>query len=146
MQALLMQALFMRAYQEMADDMRQYQITRNGKNTPLAMTILAWDKEIILASSQKGPNSFSYGFADTEVRLALQRCHDSHREGPSGADARHKMQGKCGEEMASHLYYLFNKGRPLGTRGAVVGTMVADNTNDPPEATDPCGVDGEVGS
>lgn len=136
------------AHNEVFDDMRQYDLQRNTKNTPLAMSILAWDNEIILASSQKGQNSFSYGVANTPVWQALERCQIvSQREGPNGINRPHKNDGKCGEEMASHLYYLFNQGRPLGERGAVVGTVLGGSPgDDKPQATNPCGIEGEVGS
>lgn len=51
--------------------------------------------------------------------------------------------GKCGEEIAAHLYYLFNEGRPLTERGAVVDTLGADRLNNAmPYQKDPCGVEG----
>lgn len=134
------------AYRGMSNDMQQYGLSRNTKSTPLAMSILAWDHEIILASSQKGPNSFSYEVLDTPVKEALQRCQAAARDGPTGVDKPHKMQGKCGEEMAAHLYYLFNQGRPLKDRGAVVGTFGADTLTSTPRQKDPCGAEGEVSS
>ncbi len=128
------------AWNEMHPDMAQYGITRSKNLTPLAMSILAFDNEIILASSQKGKQSFSYAGPETPVSRALNACQLLSAEKTS-VSRPHKNQGKCGEEMAAHIFYLLYPGQDLASRNAVVGTWVADDhTSTLPVRTDPCGI------
>jgi hypothetical protein len=121
--------------------MVQYNIVRSKGKTPLAMSILAWGNEIILSSSQKGQQSFSYDGPDTPVKRSLQLSQATWvRESRTSADVLHRREGKCGEGMAAHLYYLFND-QPLSSRDAVIGTWAANNKDEDPKRADPCGDD-----
>ncbi|KAL2131056.1 hypothetical protein VTI74DRAFT_5595 [Chaetomium olivicolor] len=108
------------------------------------MSILAWGNEIILTSSQKGSQSFSYNGPDTPLQRSLQLCQAVVWQDVTGAVGVHKNQGKCGEEMAVHLYYKLNLEKPLKDLSpqAVVGTWVADDIAhlSEPIRTDPCGI------
>ncbi|KAK3896774.1 hypothetical protein C8A05DRAFT_20327 [Staphylotrichum tortipilum] len=128
------------AWNEIHPDMAQYGIPRTKNLTPLAMSILAFDNEIILASSQKGKQSFSYASPENPVSRALNACQIMSAEKTS-VSKRHKNQGKCGEEMAAHIFYRLYPGQDLASRNAVVGTWVADNhLSTVPVRTDPCGI------
>lgn len=104
------------------------------------MVVLGWGNELILASSQKGPQSFSYDGPDTPVKHALQICQATWQgNSPTSADRPHRTQGKCAEEMAAQLYYMFNQA-PLKDQQARPGAWVGHAKRpDEPEKTDPCG-------
>ena len=144
------------AYDEIQPDMEQYGMRFAQQWAPGAMTILAWDNEIILASSQKGPQSFTYDYQGedaTPVLAQLNECQtqlqllleSESREGEeTPVVGIHRTSGKCGEEMAAHLYYLYNQGRPLRDRHAVVGTVVTAVIGQKPNPKNPCGDDNGV--
>ncbi|KAF3398635.1 hypothetical protein DPV78_007101 [Talaromyces pinophilus] len=80
--------------------MSQYQVGKRFK--PGALTILAWGNEIILASSQKGSNSFTYEGEPSKVLEILQMCQTTYLENyKAGTATGHRTQGKCGEEMSA---------------------------------------------
>ncbi|KAI0403814.1 hypothetical protein F4802DRAFT_279354 [Xylaria palmicola] len=89
--------------------------------------VLAWGNEIILASSQKGKNYFSYEYKQTPVLGSLELCQIIWRDdGPGGGttDEKHRTEGKCGEPMAAHLYYSLDATTPLSKQQARVATVV----------------------
>lgn len=129
------------AYSFLEADMNQYGISIK-KQKPGAMTVIAWGNEIIFASSQKGI-SFTYEGDQTEVSLSLERCQTQYLESqPDGQATRHRTGGKCGEEMAAHLYYLLPatkaSGAKLYAQNAVIGTVVVRGNNGLALKTDPC--------
>lgn len=130
------------AAREMETDMGQYEIGFNPRNRPTAMTVLAFDHELILASSLKG-DSFTYEFGESPVLEALQRCQAAWRDDePARDDRPHRTHGRCGEIMAAHLYYMSHgKTSRLSERNARVGTVLAANQKKGAnlKATDPCG-------
>ena len=105
----------MDAFQEMEAEVKQYKPDPPAENGKLAilpgvMTIMAFDKEIILASSQKGRSGFIDHYSDSPVKEALDLCRTLWRETiapANGANAEldHKNQRKCGEISAFHQYY-----------------------------------------
>ncbi|PYI33765.1 hypothetical protein BP00DRAFT_311506, partial [Aspergillus indologenus CBS 114.80] len=109
------------AYDEMLVNQEAYRVPKTQR--PNAMTILAFDHEVILASSQKGA-SFSYRYQDTPVAKALERCQTSWRR-IYQTEAVHRRQGQCGEEMAAHLYYLVYPATPLSSQQARIATIVS---------------------
>lgn len=96
------------AYTEMGMVLAQpenNQITNTKKYMPGVLTILAFDHEIILASSQKGQHSFSYNSGETPVLAALRLCQATFVDSSGSIpDNHHRRQGQCGEPMAAHLY------------------------------------------
>ncbi|PLB48818.1 hypothetical protein P170DRAFT_357810 [Aspergillus steynii IBT 23096] len=108
------------AYNEVPADMKQYGIRKGAR--PSAMTVLAFDHEIILASSQKG-DSFAYNYPDTPVLKSLQLCQSVWKDVVKDGDNPHNNGGKCGEPMATQLYYTENK-TPLKDRDARIATIV----------------------
>ncbi|KAH0592952.1 hypothetical protein MHUMG1_09198 [Metarhizium humberi] len=80
------------------DEMRSM-AKKNGipeRDMPRVMTTLIIGKELIFASSAKGPQT-PYG-QDSQVQADLDACR-----GPG--DKGHKHNGRCGEVMALHEYY-----------------------------------------
>jgi len=125
------------AYNEMAPDLAQYQI--NPRNTPSAMAVLAWGNQLILASSQKGPTSFSYNYPSTPVLSSLQLCQTVWRDdGVMNSDKTHRTDGKCSEQMAAHLYF-FSETTDLPLQSARVAAVTKPSRNADLRATDPCG-------
>lgn len=85
------------AYSYLEPDIVQYEI--DTTNTPGALTILAWGNEIILASSQKGYNSYTYQGKESKVSKILEKCQATYLEKvPGGQARRHRTKGKCGEK------------------------------------------------
>ncbi|CEL03923.1 hypothetical protein ASPCAL05060 [Aspergillus calidoustus] len=122
---------------EMEADLRQYGIS--AKRMPSAMGILAWDKHIILASSQTGQKSFTYDYKDTPVLQSLRLCQIAWRdEAPSGTDSEHRTQGKCAEQISAHMYYLLGWELPLQVQNARVGVWVRNGKGEWGQR-DPCG-------
>jgi hypothetical protein len=118
------------AYAEMIADKAQYHI----RTQPTAIGFLAWDNHLILASTQRGDPSFSYNHLDTPVRDSLHICQLVWKENaPSGSDIEHKSGGKCVEQIAAQLYYIFQQSPlqqnlPLQQQSARVGTVVGSRT------------------
>lgn len=104
------------------------------------MTVLAFGNEIILSSSQKGGNSFSYEYGDTEVLKTLLLCQVAWNE-DSREDQTHKNRGKCGELFTSQMYYLLYD-TPLAERNAGVATVTFNKGA--LRRTDPCGTHDRV--
>jgi hypothetical protein len=130
------------AYGYIEADMSQYQVGKKFK--PGALTILAWGNEIILASSQKGSNSFTYEGEPSKVLQILQMCQTTYlRDYSAGTATKHRTEGKCGEEMAAHLYYLLPttkaSGIDLPAQHAVIGTVGKNPDTGLVEMKDPCG-------
>jgi hypothetical protein len=110
------------------------------------MTVLAWKNEIILASGQKGSNSYMYDTPETEVLMSLQRCQATWLEGRENVqNARHRKDGKCAEQMGAHLYYLapstIDSGKKLPDQNARIGTVVFRKALNRPVQQEPCGKD-----
>ena len=125
------------AYYEAIDEWARYGISNRGK--PGAMTVLAWDKQIILASSMKGVMSFSYALQDTPVRKTLELCETIWREaGNPEKKLKHQNQGKCGELMVAQIYYSLG-GKPLGQQKHRVGTVTWSIGQNKPRPAAPCG-------
>lgn len=130
-------------YDYIEADMSQYQVGKKFK--PGALTILAWGNEIILASSQKGSNSFTYQSGEpNKVLKILQMCQATYLKDYTAGTAReHRTQGKCGEEMAAHMYYRLptteTSGIDLDAQNAVIGTVWYNAEDDEVITKDPCG-------
>ncbi|PWY96629.1 hypothetical protein BO94DRAFT_541429 [Aspergillus sclerotioniger CBS 115572] len=123
-------------YNEIQDDMDLYSITgRNNK--PNALTVLAFEDEIIIASSQRGETSFSYNFANTEVLKTLQLCQIMWKD-DTGEDLQHRREEKFGEVMAAHMYYTIHNA-PLVDQKARVATVMWDSVEAKLKQVDPCG-------
>jgi len=94
------------AYDEMVVEANRYSVGK--RQIPGTMTALAFDKEIILVSSQKG-QSFTYESSHpSPVLETLQLCEATCKEDRGIADDEskpHRNNGQCGEPMAAHLYY-----------------------------------------
>lgn len=121
---------------EIPPEMNQYHI-RQDINKPGAMTVLAFGNEIILSSSQKGGNSFSYGYGYTKVLKTLQLCQVAWNE-DGKPEKLHKNHGKRGEVFVSHMYYsLYNT--PLAEQNARVAMVTFNKGAGIPPQTDPCG-------
>lgn len=86
-------------YKEMEGMISEYGIGNRGK--PTVITILAFDNEIFLASSQKGDPAIT---EDSPVTDDLDRCRDEFNKG-KGTNTDHTNQRKCGEVMAFDHYY-----------------------------------------
>lgn len=130
------------AWFEMKADFDQYQIGNYRNSLPTAMTVLAYDHEIILASSQKGQLNFLYDYANqSPVTRSLQACQIVWRE-VSHEDKRHKNNGSCGEPMACQVYYTIHE-TPLNQRNARIATVLGrvSGADGNVEHEDPCGSD-----
>jgi len=124
------------AVNEMATDRAGYQI--NAIREPNALAVLAWGKEIILASSQRGAPSFSYNYANSPVLESLRLCQMVWRDnGPGGTDREHRARSMCAEPMAVQLYYASTE-NPLQKQHARIGTWVRDQAGNWGQR-DPCG-------
>ena len=121
------------AFREMDPGMEQYGIAKNKNNKPEGMTVLAFDHEIILSSTQKGANSYAYEFVDTPVLKTFQEC--------KVGDLTHKNGGGCGEIMSAQMYFTKYPDRHLSTRKARVGIVLWDRKTDVLTRTEPCGTD-----
>lgn len=126
------------AYKEMEADFPQYNIARPRKLLPGVMIIMAFGKEIILVSSQKGLGALIERYPESPVSLDLQRCMIER-------GSEHAHQGKCGEPMAFHLYYRTHPEEPLSelTDQARVSTIRKDRNGDYVEMV-PCGTGRDV--
>lgn len=106
------------AIDEMAEDIMQYrprEDSRTGRpqRLPGVMTIMAFDNEIILASSQKGSAAFLNSHPDSPVSETLDLCQtiwrdkvlaqDPEDEEKAGQD--HLNERKCGEVSTFFQYY-----------------------------------------
>jgi hypothetical protein len=121
-------------YYEAIDEWAWYGISKLG-----AMTVLAWDKQIILASSMKGMMSFSYALLDTPVSKTLELCETIWKEaGNPEKKWKHNNQGKCGELMAAQIYYSIG-GSALGQQKHRVGTVTWNIQQNKPIPAAPCG-------
>lgn len=100
--------LAMDAYGEMTDAIKAYGASQDAR--PSAMTALAFDDEVILASSQKGYGSYSYDLEHTPVYSALKLCQlakvTSQSVGGLGGN-----QAMCGQVTALQLYHRQYPGR-----------------------------------
>lgn len=107
------------AHKEMTTLCKKYGFAK--KDIPRKMTLLARGNDILLGSSQKG-NSFTYrGSGQSQVRKWMDDCqHDLKRK--NGGQPRHQHDGKCGEQMVAHLYYLIHN-EPLAEQKARVITV-----------------------
>jgi hypothetical protein len=129
-------------YKEALEEATRYRISDNAK--PGAMTVLAWDRHIILASSMKGVMSFSYAMKDTPVSKTLERCETIWKEaGNPKKGWKHMNQGKCGELMAAQIYYS-NGGKDLGQQDHRVGTVAWNKGANAPLPRAPCGAPAKV--
>jgi hypothetical protein len=109
------------AHHEMDADRLRYEI--GHRQMPTVMTVLAWGNEVLLVSSQKGAKSFSYEIPNTPVAETLRLCQAVWRD-TGQPDKPHFNDGKCGEIMAVHLYYIMHR-RHLGLQKpqARIGTV-----------------------
>ncbi|RMJ16025.1 hypothetical protein BHE90_008711 [Fusarium euwallaceae] len=90
------------AYGEMVDAIKAYGASQDVR--PSAMTALAFDDEVILASSQKGYGSYSFDLEHTPVYSVLKLCQlakvTSETVGKLGGN-----QAMCGQVTALQLYH-----------------------------------------
>lgn len=125
------------AYAEIAPERLQYRISDRGQAG--AMTVLAFGNELILASSQKGPTSFSYTFQNTRVLQILRICQATYMITSSTvSNLEHRADDRCGEVMAAHLYYTLYDELLLPSQHARVATVVK-KTEGNLVPLDPCG-------
>ena len=102
--------------------------------------MLAFGNEIIMASSQKGKQSFVYDYPESEVKRNLEMCQalwSEYGPGTASDDGGHRTSGKCAEEMAVHLYYMKYGTTRLRTQNARIGTVVVQSDG-VAEREDPC--------
>lgn len=100
------------AYQEMTRDFLQYSPKMENKKQgkpamiPAVLTILAFGKEIIISSSQKGQSGFINEVEDSPVKAKLEICMETWVDfGINPKNPDHKNGRGCGEIMALHQYY-----------------------------------------
>ncbi|KAK6840160.1 hypothetical protein PG987_006026 [Apiospora arundinis] len=100
------------AFDEMKQVMVKYGLTVKDDpttaapaQTPQVMAILAFGKEIILSSAQRGRDTFAVRWAHSPVRKAIERCQASFRQAQPGLSDRHKNGASCGEVMVTEFYY-----------------------------------------
>lgn len=102
-------------FMEMEREIRQYGVEATAGPElavqPTSMTIMAFDHEIIMASTQKGSVSLINEARDSPVKAKLELCQAFWKDnirGPvrpsKGPDYRNSR--RCGEIMAFHLFYL----------------------------------------
>lgn len=129
-------------YKEALNEWARYGISERGK--PGAMTVLAWDRYIILASSMKGVMSFSYAMKETPVSKTLEKCETLWRNaGNPKNKLKHMNQAKCGELMAAQIYYSIG-GKDLGQQEHRVGTVVWNIGEGTAVRAPPCGKPDQV--
>lgn len=128
--------LALNAFDEIETDMAQYDI--RPLNRPSALSVLAWGKELIFATSQKGSTSFAYDYPDSPVRPILELCSVvATDDGVGSPNSRHRAEAKCAEPMALQLYY-FSQDNNLSPESARIGSVVLGPGKAKPEARDPC--------
>jgi hypothetical protein len=129
------------AYNEMVPELQQYDVGL-GKNLPGAMGLIAFGKELIIASSQKGPKMYIYQLLDDDspVKEDLALCQTVWVEaGLKSKKGIHRRDGKCSEVMAAQLYHVHH-GDSLSRHGARVVTMtIVDNKSGEIGPAPPCG-------
>jgi hypothetical protein len=129
-------------YKEVIEEATRYGISEFA--LPGAMTVLAWDRYIILSSSMKGVTSFSYAMKGTPVSTTLEKCESLWKEaGNLKKKLKHTNQGKCGELMAAQIYYLIG-GKDLEQQKHRVGTVAWNTEANGPIPRAPCGKPAEV--
>lgn len=101
------------AYKEMEADFMRYDISDDFTLLPGVMSILAFDKEIILASSQKGLGALIDRYQESAVYKDLELCKIIWRDYGTGTEIEHDHKGKCGEVMTLHQYYRTHPETPL---------------------------------
>lgn len=133
------------ARDEFVEDAQQYEF--GPKRWPGAITILAFDNEIIISSSQKGP-SFTYKYSQTPVKELLAQCSAIWQQGAAGREEKqHRSQGSCGEIMTAHQYYLTRQnqqGPPLHTQNARTVTLFHNPFTKITDLIPPCGTNQAV--
>jgi hypothetical protein len=132
------------AYKEMQAEQKLYGVN-SKKDTPKAISILAFGNEIIISSTIKGMKPFAYEYKKSAVSATLQKCQSDWAEAGGSADQRHKNQGGCSEVMSAQLYYsIYSKDdNPLSGRNARICAVVAVGDS-PAERENPCGTDRTV--
>lgn len=101
------------AYDEMVADINQYAPEKDHlkgglKSLPNAMTIMAFDTQIILASSIKGHQGFLSTFpGDNPLKTAMETCQLRFDEKHSDTKKKdgHRTQASCGEISTFWRYY-----------------------------------------
>ncbi|KAK4452714.1 hypothetical protein QBC34DRAFT_377209 [Podospora aff. communis PSN243] len=131
--------LLFEAQEELGPALQQYGIS---PKTVDVMTLMAFDHEIIFASSVK-KFSFAYAVGDTPVTGQLQICQaDFHEE--TGYNEQHSNKAQCGEIMAAQLYNKAHPGADITISGARFGTvMVIPGTGGRVDRRAPCSGDRE---
>ncbi|KAG8355463.1 hypothetical protein FVEN_g6795 [Fusarium venenatum] len=139
------------AYLEMETDIKQYGVKYKPGKKILAMpgviTLLAFDNEIILSSSMRGPNLIT-GFEDTSLWARLNMCDELYKQYIDENDVRgHKNERSCGEIMALHQYLKRYPERDMQELAArdpkVIMTTVTQPNKQPIKIIKPCGTDEE---
>jgi hypothetical protein len=121
------------AYGEMLVSANDY----DNMYRPIAMTVLAWDNQIILASSQRGPNNFNLEFKESPVYRDLQLCRQVWQI-ETGKRVDHNSFANCGEPMAAQLYYMLGNQPHLSGKNARMGTVIKSRRTDRPVPQNPC--------
>ncbi|KAK2882543.1 hypothetical protein FQN49_000228 [Arthroderma sp. PD_2] len=125
---------------EMAADIEQYGL-REDKQGPRAMGIMAWGREIIITSSQKGKISLFYSKdgQETKVFRSLQACSATWEKVHNTKNTTHRKKGQCVEVAAAHLFYKLNQGEDenLADHNPRVGVWTFQENGW--EKAEPCG-------
>lgn len=128
------------AYKEMQAEQKLYGV-KNKKDTPKAISVLAFGNEIIISSTIKGIKPFAYDYKKSAVSGTLEKCQsDWDKAGGSPEKKLHKNQGGCSEVMSAQLYYSIytQDEHPLRGRNARICAVVAVDDS-PAERENPCG-------
>lgn len=89
------------AWQEMSIDAEQYDYGKN--RLPNVVTFFAFENEVILSTSQRGP-SFAYDYVASPVKQSLAICMAVWKD-QTGEEKTHFRGASCGEIMCAHQYY-----------------------------------------
>ncbi|CZT51645.1 uncharacterized protein RSE6_12817 [Rhynchosporium secalis] len=126
------------AYNEMLVEAARYDFHKT-RATPSVMTVLAIEKEIFMASSQKGQGSFIHNFPHSPVSKSLAVCQAIFSDRTS-MNRYHENQAKCGEIMAAHSFFRANPSfadlKGLGGRTISVDRLKG---TEPLAIKEPCG-------
>lgn len=143
------------ATKEMGKDLEQYGAKNKAgrpfpPSTPTVVTIMAFGKEVIIASSQKGKLIFIDEVQTSPVSDQLEQCQMMWIDSvtPSKDNILHINYRHCGEIMATHLFYLLHEGKQIGDFPDPQPRMISIVRNHElplgMQPFDPCGRDKKV--
>lgn len=138
------------AYKEMEVDILQYDPKLDKKKKkpvmqPGVMTILAFEKEIYLSSSQKGQSAYIDEVEDSIFKEQLELCKIIWAEfGVNPDSPDHKNGRKCGEVMVFHQFSRVHRRRKLTDISPLARAATVHVLNGKLEIIPPCGTDKDV--